>query len=117
MYEYGEAAYLERLYEQYQRDEERNRLATPTTAEEDEEATFRAQEMFNTVSVGDSYPHKCFVGREPVFYMEWNKGLIPGHIYSRAGKDEFEISRTCEYHFDEMFGDDDGDVPQDSDAF
>lgn len=115
MQEYEES-YLERLYEQHQQAEQRELLARVTTPEEDATATFECEEMFNTVSVGDSYPHKCLAG-EPVFYYSYPKALIPGHIYSHIGRDEFYISRTCEYHFDQWMRDPDerevpdGDLP------
>ena len=57
----------------------------------------------------EDYTLRCFVGKEKVFYFEYPKALLPGHIYSHAGKDEYEISQTCEYHFDEMFGDDEAE--------
>lgn len=44
---------------------------------------------------------KCYDG-EVVFFVEWHKALIPGHIYSRAGLREYQISKHCEYHFDEL---------------
>lgn len=42
---------------------------------------------------------KCIEG-ETVFYVEHDKALIPGHIYSRDGITEYRVSRTCEFHFD-----------------
>jgi len=48
---------------------------------------------------------QCIKG-EYVFYMEHDKGLIPGHIYSMDGVKEMGISNCCEFHFDEMFGPD-----------
>ena len=110
--EYGEAAYLERMYEQHQRDEQRRLLATVTTPEEDDKARSECQEMFNTVVGDESYVNKCLAG-EPVFYYPYPKALIPGHIYSMAGRDEFYISRSCEYHFDEWMKEpEDDDLPE-----
>lgn len=34
-------------------------------------------------------------------YLEMDRALEPGHIYSQAGIREFEISQLCEYCFDE----------------
>lgn len=42
---------------------------------------------------------KCIQGEHAFFYEHW-EGLVPGHIYSRLGMDEFRISQMCEYHFD-----------------
>lgn len=50
----------------------------------------------------EDYTHRCIAG-EKVFYYDWPHGLIPGHIYSETGMDEFKISRSCEYHFDFWF--------------
>ena len=38
--------------------------------------------------------------KEVVFFAEWDEALIPGHIYSKEGLEEYRISQTCEYHFD-----------------
>lgn len=49
----------------------------------------------------------CIYG-EPVFYLLADHAVIPGHIYSSDGRHEMQqISHCCEYHFDEMFADDD----------
>jgi hypothetical protein len=48
------------------------------------------------------YSSVCNRG-EPVFYYDFPYGLIPGHIYSDLGREEFGITAYCEYHFDEMF--------------
>lgn len=62
------------------------------------EMFFSAQEA---VAEG-KYFSTCIHG-EPVFYYEYSRGLIPGHIYSKSGIDEYRISACCEYHFDDMF--------------
>lgn len=49
---------------------------------------------------------KCIYG-EPVFFEEDYKARREGHIYSKAGVDEYRISQCCEYHFDQMFAEDD----------
>ena len=54
--------------------------------------------------LGD-YTSKCIQG-EPVFYVGGDYAVMPGHIYSKSGVDEFNISKACEYHFDEWFADD-----------
>lgn len=46
---------------------------------------------------------RCING-EPVFYYEWDRSLVPGHIHSPNGIDEVRISKACEYHFDQWFG-------------
>ena len=53
-----------------------------------------------------TYLSKCIYG-EAVYYVENDKGLKPGHIYSKDGMAEYKISRCCEFHFDEMFKEDD----------
>lgn len=120
--EYGEAAYFERMYEQHQRDEQRELLARVTTEADDAEAlrncAVMAVEAQGRADAG-TYHAKCIAG-EAVFYYPYPKALIPGHIYSQAGMDEFKISTACEFHFDEWFSDDEeedyGNLPQDSDA-
>jgi len=47
----------------------------------------------------------CLYG-EVMFYRPDTKAFGPGHIYSEAGVSEARISGCCEYHFDEMWGDD-----------
>lgn len=65
-----------------------------------------------------TYESRCVSG-EYVFYYAYDKALLPGHIYSEIGMDEYKISKCCEYHFDEWFKEPeyDGDVSQDSDSF
>ncbi len=48
----------------------------------------------------------CIEG-EPVFYLETDQALAPGHIYSQKGVDEYHISKACEFHFDEWFKEED----------
>lgn len=50
----------------------------------------------------EDYVLRCIYG-EKVFFCSGEFALLPGHIYSRAGRDEFAISKCCEYHFDRMF--------------
>lgn len=47
-----------------------------------------------------TYDARCVNG-EFVFYYDYPYALMAGHIYSEKGMDEFNISRCCEYHFDE----------------
>lgn len=42
---------------------------------------------------------KCIMG-EAVYWIEYDRPLYPGHIYTPSGRKEFGISRMCEYHFD-----------------
>lgn len=46
---------------------------------------------------------RCVEG-EAVFWYAWERGLIPGHIYSEAGRNEFRMSHSCEFHFDKWLG-------------
>lgn len=46
--------------------------------------------------------------KEVVFFAEWEEALIPGHIYSKEGLEEYRISQTCEYHFDKWCDDANG---------
>lgn len=43
---------------------------------------------------------RCVEG-EAVFWLEHEKALRPGHIYSHDGIAEYNVSKLCEYHFDE----------------
>lgn len=107
MVSYGsEWDWIGAAYEQYQREEERAKLARVPTPEEDDHARAECEKMAEKAAFDDNYQAKCLYG-EKVFYYDYPKALVPGHIYSHAGKDEFGISRCCEYHFDEMFGNDD----------
>ncbi len=49
---------------------------------------------------------RCLFG-EAVFWLPADTAVRPGHIYSEDGRAEFKISQCCEFHFDEMFPDDD----------
>ena len=50
----------------------------------------------------EGYTIRCIYG-EKVFYQQAEQAWLEGHIYSHAGMDEFKISRCCEFHFDQMF--------------
>ena len=45
---------------------------------------------------------KCVEG-EPMLWLPHDRALVPGHVYSEAGRDEASISGCCEYHYDRMF--------------
>lgn len=60
----------------------------------------------------DEYQNRCFYG-EKVFYSPADRAYAPGHIYSEAGVREHRISQCCEWHFDQLFKEDDGDLSQD----
>jgi hypothetical protein len=48
---------------------------------------------------------RCAQG-EAVFWLEYSEALLPGHIYSARGRQEFQkISHVCEYHFDHLMWD------------
>jgi hypothetical protein len=69
-------------------------------------ARAECQAMLDYVELDENYKHRCISG-EKVVYYDFPFALMPGHIYSEAGVDEFKISRACEYHFDEWFKEDD----------
>lgn len=50
----------------------------------------------------ESYQIRCING-EKVFFYPADKAYAPGHIYSDDGVKEFDISRCCEWHFDNWF--------------
>lgn len=56
---------------------------------------------------------RCIEG-EAVFWLAADHAVRPGHIYSEAGRAEFKISGSCEYHFDKWFAEpeegDEGDA-------
>jgi hypothetical protein len=70
------------------------------------------ERLQDLVTKSEHYTLKCIEGGEYVFYYGYEKALIPGHIYSEDGLNEYHISRCCEYHFDEMFAEDE-DPPTD----
>lgn len=47
------------------------------------------------------YDLKCIFCNELVFFVEAPVSMEKGHIYSRAGNDEFKNTRICEFCFDE----------------
>lgn len=53
-----------------------------------------------------NYQVRCIKG-EKIFYVAGDRAVLPGQIYSEAGMKEYKISKCCEYHFDEWFGEDD----------
>jgi len=61
-----------------------------------------AQRMKDAAETKDEYTLRCING-EKVFFFSAPFALLPGQIYSYAGRDEFSISKCCEFHFDEMF--------------
>lgn len=44
----------------------------------------------------------CIEG-EPMVFLECDRAVAPGHVYSQAGLKEARISGSCEYHFDRWF--------------
>lgn len=83
---------------------------TKTSFEECLELAHRAAEAADA----GEYNVRCMAG-EPVFYYPHTHGLMPGHIYSELGVEEFRISQSCEYHFDDWTKEpDDEDIPEDS---
>ena len=45
---------------------------------------------------------RCLKG-EPMLWLECDRAVVPGHVYSQHGLAEARISGYCEYHFDRMF--------------
>lgn len=59
-----------------------------------------ALEMKDAVEADGEYTLYCFDtqgGRHKVFYLEADRALLPGHIYSAEGRAEYRISSCCEY--------------------
>lgn len=48
------------------------------------------------------FTKRCIEG-EPMVYIECDRAVGPGHIYSHKGIAEARISGVCEYHFDKWF--------------
>lgn len=73
-----------------------------TTEERQIEILTRVQELAEIDK--DYNPHlaRCSHCKQMVIACPHDKALIPGHIYSTAGERELEISRLCEYCFDEI---------------
>lgn len=75
----------------------------PTTPDtHDEERARIAQETRDKAEADYHYQNRCIYG-EKVFFVEDTVGRLPGHIYSHDGVTEHRMSGCCEYHFDEMF--------------
>lgn len=63
-----------------------------------------AQKMKDKAEAKDDYTLRCIHGEKVFFYSgEAAFAMLPGQIYSDAGRREFSISRCCEYHFDRHF--------------
>lgn len=58
------------------------------------------RQMAESADADKEYSLRCIMG-EKVFFVEHIKALRPGHIYSSLGVKEYDITRMCEYHFDE----------------
>ena len=59
--------------------------------------------MHNTEDLGN-----CGICNVEIYYEPMPPGKYaegPGHVYSPEGLSEVRISSTCEYCFDELFGD------------
>lgn len=67
-----------------------------------DKARQQCQTMLDTANSDDTYQNVCVAG-EKVVFLDFPFALMPGHIYSEAGVDEFRISGCCEYHFDTWF--------------
>lgn len=82
------------------------------TPEREAQALEACLDMALRAEEKEDYLKRCISG-EKVFYFDHHKALIPGHIYSETGMDEFKISGACEYHFDTWFKEeeDDAEVP------
>lgn len=65
----------------------------------DAQALEACKDMAARAEADETYQNRCMAG-EKVYYMPYEYGLMPGHIYSELGMDEFRISQSCEYHFD-----------------
>lgn len=52
----------------------------------------------------ETYQTRCFYG-EKAFFAAADRAYVPGHIYSEAGVKELRISQCCEWHFDQLFED------------
>lgn len=75
------------------------------TQEQEQKALDLCREM-QSAAEAPGASGQCVEG-EAVFYYPWERSLIPGHIRSEDGVNEFKISHTCEYHFDRWFGSED----------
>jgi len=67
------------------------------------EADQAALEQLRKMAQLATEDHKKCVWGEHMLYLEHDKALMPGHIYSMAGIREARISGSCEYHFDRSF--------------
>jgi hypothetical protein len=72
------------------------------TKEQEQAALNQCREMLEKAKRG--HRNACINCKEPFFWYEWERALIPGHVYSHSGREEVRISKVCEYCFDKMFG-------------
>lgn len=75
------------------------------TPEQVSQAVSDCIKMATQAEEDDGYNNRCVNG-EKVFYYDYYRGLMPGHIYSEDGMREFKMSGACEFHFDEWFAED-----------
>lgn len=59
-------------------------------------------EDMKEIAESDGYYLKCSKCRELVIYLPLDHPVGMGHIYSDDGVREYDITRLCEYCFDEI---------------
>lgn len=79
--------------------------AGPITREQEQATLDRLRQMKEQAEQEESPTKKCVEG-EFMLFVEWERALMPGHIYSESGIAEARISGSCEYHFDKWFATD-----------
>lgn len=85
------------------------------TEDYEAKANALAERYQKMVENGTFYGVYCIEG-EPMFLLLGDYAVRPGHVYSKAGVDEVSISGVCEYHFDNLFPEDDEEDEGDSDG-
>lgn len=83
-----------------------------TTTEERIKILTDMQDMANQ----EGYDSTCIRCKELVILLPHNEAVGEGHIYSEAGINEYQITRLCEYCFDDITVEDEEEYSPEEDT-
>lgn len=67
-----------------------------------ENAMVQYQQLIAEAEANERYQNRCTFCKKKVVYIPFREAVGEGHIYSDAGRDEFGITRLCEWCFDKV---------------
>ena len=77
------------------------------TPEENQQALVEVMELARQAITAET--PKCVNCGNAIFFYEWHEALTKGHVYSAAGRREIRLSGYCEFCFDELADELEGD--------